>query len=258
MKTLRDFSRVFDRHTFLIMILALLSTYLCRLIGFVADMPITVVGIAVVFPLVFSINSAYRRREDALNAFANIKGHLMALYFAHRDWAPKAYDHSSRSLQLFQDLIEALTQYFQTSNPEQKRAVSQVFKVFSAFSESHEVLRKAGVTTSEISRANQYLRGIMIDFEKMNNVLNYRTPVALRAYSRLFLNLFPVLFGPYFANVAYPDSPLIGYIIAILYAVVLVSLDNIQDHLENPYDGIGPDDLKLNIGEDYKNQILVS
>jgi len=43
-----------------------------------------------------------------------------------------------------------------------------------------------------------------------------------------------------------------------LYSIVLVGLDNIQDELENPYDGIGPDDLHLDIAEDYINMIAAN
>ena len=32
----------------------------------------------------------------------------------------------------------------------------------------------------------------------------------------------------------------------ILFSVVLVSLENIQDHLENPFDQIGEDDIVIN------------
>jgi hypothetical protein len=31
----------------------------------------------------------------------------------------------------------------------------------------------------------------------------------------------------------------------ILYSFILVSLDNIQDHLENPFDEVGEDDIRI-------------
>jgi predicted membrane chloride channel (bestrophin family) len=53
---------VFDFQMLIVAVLALLTTFLCRTYGLIAELPIDLVGIAVVFPLVFSINSAYRRR----------------------------------------------------------------------------------------------------------------------------------------------------------------------------------------------------
>ena len=35
----------------------------------------------------------------------------------------------------------------------------------------------------------------------------------------------------------------------VLYSFILVSLDNIQDHLENPFDDVGEDDIRIEVEE---------
>ncbi|MCP4359554.1 MAG: hypothetical protein GY796_16210 [Chloroflexi bacterium] len=251
MNTLQNFLQIVDRHTVLVTALALFFTFVCRQIGFVFDMPTNLLGIAVVFPLVFSIVSAYRRREDALKYFASLKAHAIALYFAHRDWPGAEESLEDEGGKLLYELFTAVAAYFQADQQRQEQELNRVYQVFDAFSKSHEQMRQHGVTSGEVSRANQYFRAIMIEFERMKNISRYRTPVALRAYSRLFLTIFPILFAPYFANVAYPNFPFAGYMVAIFYSLILVSLDNVQDHLENPFDGIGPDDLRLEIADKY-------
>ncbi len=104
---------------------------------------------------------------------------------------------------------------------------------------------------NEISRANQYLKAIMSDFEKLRNIAQFRTPVSLRAYSHVFLNSFPIIFGPFFANISVKYYYAAGYILAILYSVILVSLDNIQEELEHPFDEKGEDDLNLDVKDEY-------
>lgn len=248
MKTLRTFVKIIDRQTLVVTALALLATYLSRRFELVADLPIDLIGLAVVFPLVFSINSAYRMREDALQAFASLKGHAAALFFAHRDWPPEAGGSHVRAKKLIEELLEKMILHLRThAGMDPDAAQKGIFEIFSEFSRSIDRLRHAGIDPNEISRANEYLKSILVDFERMSNIARYRTPIALRAFTRVFLNLFPILFGPHFANIDYPDYPLIGYVVAGLYAFVLVSLDNVQDHLENPFDGIGPDDLRLNV-----------
>ncbi|GJM42039.1 MAG: hypothetical protein DHS20C20_23210 [Ardenticatenaceae bacterium] len=255
MKTIRQFSKIIDYHTWLVTLLALVVVFLCRQLDFLVDLPTTLIGIAVVFPLVFSINSAYKRREDALRAFASLKAHGVALVWAHREWPDGEVSHAERAEVLLKRLLTAVSHHFTTNGHDQNHTKQQLFAIFSDFSRSHEVLREAGVPANEISRANQYLRQVIIDFEQMNNIANYRTPLALRAYSRLFLNLFPLLFGPYFATISYPDHPLAGYIVAVVYSLVLVSLDNIQDDLENPFDGLGADDLRLDVADEYSQLV---
>ena len=257
MQTIKQFSKIVDSHTLIVTALALVVVFLCRQLDFLVDLPTTLIGIAVVFPLVFSINSAYKRREDALQAFASLKANGVALVFAHREWPEETVDHSARAIDLLGRLLTAVSHHFTSNGHEQSHTKQKIYAIFADYSRSHELLRDAGVPANEISRANQYLRQLIIDFEKMNNIASYRTPLALRAYSRLFLNLFPLLFGPYFAYIAYPEHPLAGYVVAAIYSLVLVSLDNIQDHLENPFDGVGSDDLRLDVAAEYQALALV-
>ncbi len=255
MRTVKQFINIIDYHTWLIAGLSMAVVYLCRRFNYLVDLPTTLIGIAVVFPLVFSINTAYRQRETALEAFASLKAHAVALYYAHREWPDEEVSHADRALVLQDRLLTAVSHHFAKNSDNQSQSKQQIYAIFSDYSRSHELLRAASVPANEISRANQYLRHLIIAFERMNNIANYRTPVTLRAYSRLFLNLFPMLFGPYFANIAYPDHASAGYILALVYSLVLVSLDNIQDQLENPFDGVGADDLRLDIADEYSQLV---
>lgn len=252
MKVLRSFREVVDGQTYAVTGLALLATYLCNRYGFHADLPSGLIGIAIIFPIVFSINAAYRRREEALRYFASIKAHAFSIYFAHRDWQGSDDGGGSRAKELVRDLLQGIHDYFSNrKSGEESDRLSTVFAVFDRFSASHETLRQSGVSNSEISRMNQYLRAIILEFERMRNIHLYQTPKSLRAYSQIFLNLFPILYAPYFAHVCKESHIVAGYAVAIIYSLVLVTLDNIQEDLEDPYDGIGEDDVNLDVAENY-------
>ncbi len=257
MKTIKDFISVVDLQTLIVSILAVGSTFACLHFGLLAEIPTGLIGLAVVFPIVFSINAAYKRREEALKYFGGLKAHAVALYYAHRDWVPgddgRESEHCGRVRRMIADLLRAISEDLGEKGRTRK-SLAAVFAVFSRFSGSNEVLRKAKVPANEISRANQFVSKMMIDYERMRNIASYRTPVSLRAYSSVFLNLFPVAFGPYFAMLCVKSEsfPQVGYMVAVLYSLVLVTLDNLQEDLEDPFDGIGTDDVKLDVIEDYQ------
>jgi predicted membrane chloride channel (bestrophin family) len=233
------------------------STFACHYFKFYADIPTSLIGLAVVFPIVFSISAAYRRREEALKYFGGLKAHMVALYYVHRDWVPGDPDKKSAHVQNIRkriaELMDSVYNYLRKRGREEK-ALHATFRSFSQLSGSLEELRQAGVSNSEISRANQYLSKMMIDFERMRNIAEYRTPLTLRAYSRVFLNLFPIAFGPYFAYLSMKSEafPYVGYMVAVLYSLVLVTLDNLQEDLEDPYDQVGSDDVQLNVMDTYR------
>ena len=257
MNVIRNFLSILNLQTAIVILLSIVATYLCILFNIVIELPTTLIGIAIVFPIVFSINAAYRRREEALRSFASLKAHAVALFYAHRDWVPgDSSEHQSRMKELIIHLLQSIRKSF-TTDSETEAHFQQIYKIFSQISISLEKLRDAGLPTSEVSRANQYLRAIMIEYERMRNIFVYRTPTALRAYSQVFLSAFPILFAPYFADLSTKYFFSLGFVVAAFYSLVLVSLDNIQEGLENPYDEVGVDDVNLRVAEQYR-QILIS
>ena len=78
--------QIINLKTLIVSVLAVISTYASIRFGITADFPLTLIATAIVFPIVFSINTAYKRREAALGHYGSIKSHSTAIFFATRDW----------------------------------------------------------------------------------------------------------------------------------------------------------------------------
>src|SRR5258705_13078249 len=108
-KIIKSFRLIINYKTFLITGLSVLSSYLCFHWGLTAKFPDMLVGVAIVFPVVFSIGSAYTRRETALQRFSDFKGHAIAIYYASRDWATtKENDLPAQARTMVYDLFVTL------------------------------------------------------------------------------------------------------------------------------------------------------
>ena len=250
-KVFKSFYLIINYKTFIITALSVLSTYLCYKYEFTAKFPDMLVGVAIVFPVVFSIGSAYTRRETALQRLADFKGHAIALYYAARDWsADKNHDLAPQMKQIIHDMMTLMKDMFRTAHDSDWHDNEiRMYKHFSALSSLTMEFRKYGVQSGEISRVSQYVSKIIIAFDNMKIIHNYRTPVTLRMYSKVFIYIFPIIYGPYFASMVKDFSPSLEYVMPVLYSFILVSLDNIQDHLENPFDDVGEDDIKIDANE---------
>ena len=248
LKTLKSFFIILSWQTILTIITSIAATYACRHFNFFGDFPLTLVGIAIVFPLVFSINSAYKRRETALKHYANLKGNGRAIFFAARDWIEDAKPENIKTTKAkLESLFTAFSVYFHTDLEVDNSKEDDVLIAFRDMSLNIKGFRAQGMSSSEVSRTNQYLSKMMGDFEHLKHIHQYRTPLTLRAYSKVFITLLPVIYAPYFAEVSQNDAtPTISFILAGLFSLILVSLDNIQEHLESPFDNIGEDDIKIN------------
>jgi hypothetical protein len=246
-KVLKSFLLIINYKTVIVTALSVISTYVCFRAGLTAKFPDMLVGVAIVFPVVFSIGSAYNRRETALQRFSDFKGHAIAMYFATRDWTTnKDHDLPQRVRSIVKEMILIMRAMFTTQ--QKQEWVSNEAKLYNYFSQLSGItmeMRSHGVQSGEISRVSQYLSKMIIAFDNLKIIHTYRTPVTLRAYSKVFIYIFPIIYGPYFASTFHDFSADLEYVMPVLYSFILVSLDNIQDHLEHPFDEIGEDDIRL-------------
>jgi hypothetical protein len=208
----------------------------------------TLIATAVVFPIVFSISGAYKRRENALAKYSSIKAHGRAIYFASRDWLENTdTEVQGKAKSLLGALLIACRTLFARPITEMSANEEEVYRLFSQLSGFiKEDLRGNGLPSGEASRCNQFLSKMIIAFEDVKHIYQYRTPRTLSAFSDFFVSVLPILYGPYFAAIAQDYSGGLAYVMPVLFTIILVSLDNIQEHLENPFDQIGEDDIAIN------------
>jgi hypothetical protein len=247
MGQLRQIATVINLKAVIVAALACGSMLLCRTYGLTADFPLTLMATAVIFPIVFSIGGAYKRREAALDKYGGIKAHGRAIYFAARDWLEES-DAATRDRikELLGDLLASCRALFTAPLDQMQAQEEAVYRNFSELSLFIRGLRHQGLASGEVSRCNQYLSKMIAYFETMKHIYQYRTPVTLRAYSDIFILVLPILYGPYFAEIAKDYTVGLEYLMPVLFSLILVGLDNIQHHLENPFDQVGEDDVVIN------------
>ena len=199
-----------------------------------------------VFPVVFSIDSAYKRRERALWMLSDFKAHVLAIYLASRDWLEGNEEFEIEVKDKLIGVYGSIREIF--TNGSEKDQLT-IYKKLSDLSLLMKKFRQLELPSGEISRVSQYISKITVDVENLASILRYRTPVTLRAYSKVFIYTFPILYGPYFASVSGHYSPNLEYMMPVLFSFILVSLDNIQSHLENPFDQVGEDDIVFDVDE---------
>ena len=254
-KKLKNLYLIVNIQTFIISFLAVTSTAICIHFKYEADFPLTIITMSIVFPIVFSIGGAYKRREAALKEYAAIKGYLRALYFVPIDWLENVNDSNpEKLLTIIESIFKNIRLMFTNSDLEINKYENKIYSDFSEISSySNSDLRSKGLPSGECSRSNQYLQKLMISFESIKHIYQYRTPRTLKAFSSLFIFIIPILYGPYFAFQSENMSFGLEYITPVLLSSILVSLENIQEHLENPFDQVGEDDVKFNVEKFVEN-----
>ncbi|MGB0402561.1 MAG: bestrophin family ion channel [Salibacteraceae bacterium] len=249
-KIFKSFFLIINWKTIVTSIISLISTYLCIHFEIRAHFPIYLLSIAIVFPIVFSIDSAYKRREFALQYYADLKAHALSFYLATRDLVDTNEKNESEEIKTrLKSLFHNISSNFMLAPDDAKEKEHEIYEQMNQLSERLKNFSDGGLNPGLVSRLHQYISKMVISYGIIRNIFYYRTPVTLRAYSKIFIYAFPVLFGPFSASTYQEYTHGIVYIIAVLYSTILVSLDNLQEHIENPFDQVGEDDIRFEVDE---------
>jgi len=240
------FLSVFNYRLLFILVETVIVFFLYREYQITIDFDISIVSIAIVFPLVFSITSAYQRRQEAIGLFLDFRNKIIDLtniFFAVDKIEKKDYDLLFNKLFGIQtSLINYLT----------KEDANDIFEQIRQ--ERKDVLRiiddrKKLFNEREKDSLIRVKNELFLSAEKIRGIKLHGTPISLKKYCLIFIYFSPLLFNtqsiinktPFDLNI---ESSL-TLLFTLVMSFVLMALYNVQDYIENPFDQKGLDDLKI-------------
>ncbi|MGC6478911.1 MAG: hypothetical protein ACON42_00880 [Flavobacteriaceae bacterium] len=231
---------IINLKTFITLGISLAVPYLAYQLQIVYNIDLTLISIAIIFPLVFTIRGAFRRREKAMEHLSRYRAGLKTCQYFFQN--SKLSDEKKIEVdQLLNNVSVELVKYLNVvGNPIQPldQAVDAVFNF--AQTNKEEI---SGGTRQKIYR---FLRDVHDGIENLVAIHTHRTPISLKAYCLIFIYIFPIIYTPTIINkIGYDGSHWLTYFVVALSEFILISLYNIQDQMEYPFDSDGLDDVDL-------------
>lgn len=254
-----------------VLVLSEVSTYLCYRFGYTTEFPTGLLVEGIVLPISFMISYVYNRREQALIDIGSLKASAIQIYLCYREWVAEAdfpppdkkegadppQEIRNKKIQLAHEVREIMAALFHNINlflshkKQIDEVLPEIYRCFELINKTNEDLRRSEKwIQSVITRVYYYHRLMLNDFEKLRVVHDYRTASGLRAYGWVFLSLYPVLFGPFFADYAVTGGLWSGYYISGLSTLMFGCLYQILTDLEDPFYRVRLDTLNLDILEE--------
>jgi predicted membrane chloride channel (bestrophin family) len=206
----------------------------------------TIMSIAIVFPLVFSITSAYQRRQEAINIFAEFRNKIIDLtniFYAVEKIEKEDYNKLYGNLMEAQEiLIDYLKKPFTT---EEFNAFRRKRKEILILIDNYKIYFNEREKDSLIRVKNE----LFLTAEKIRGIKIHGTPISLRKYCLIFIYLSPLLYNSQLivtrTTIGVNLETIISLLFSLVVSFVLMALYNVQDYIENPFDQEGLDDLKI-------------
>eukprot|EP01098_Paradermamoeba_levis_P016259 TRINITY_DN8677_c0_g1_i2.p1 TRINITY_DN8677_c0_g1~~TRINITY_DN8677_c0_g1_i2.p1 ORF type:complete len:263 (-),score=60.70 TRINITY_DN8677_c0_g1_i2:4-792(-) len=189
---------IFSAHNIITMALGIGGTILCHKLSLYSDMPISLISAGLFFPVSFGISFSFGRNENMLVNLADMKSSMVDLFYCCREFQKPGTQVDVRCKEICQKLLRKIAEYAMHKGT----TVEEIYNLFEEMSWLLEELRRQDDwIRSVISRAYQYRRYILNDFERIRIVHDYRNASTLRAYGMVFTTVMPILFSPYFAKI---------------------------------------------------------
>ena len=233
---------ILNFRTFFSLLISIIVPALAYRFDITYNIDLTLISIAIIFPLVFTIRGAFRRREKALEHLSRFRASLLTVKnFFHNSKMPD--ELKEESSQLLQELNDALFGHLNTKNEDTS---AYDIKLQAAF--DFVTTNKESISNGTREKIYRFFRDVMDSADNLIAIHSHRTPVSLKAYCLIFIYIFPVVYTPTIINKIGLENPSwLTFFIVILSEFILISLYNIQDQMEHPFDDEGLDDIKFKI-----------
>ena len=257
LSTLKSFIENFNFMVILQMVIAAGAVWLFDKYDIYFNFHISLFVSPIVFPLAFSINTDFQRREKVLDDLANCKSAAMVLFFCMREWREGAgLDETwlKDIKQKVNSMMFNLREYLLTSKTKRRDIIARImYEDFSDISQLIEKVRtsKLPANPAIVSRSVHLLRMFTLSFERLRVIREYRSPRSIRSFNKVLILFLPIILCPYFVYLGRLGTKEISigkwgpYYIAILVATVFGALQGVQDKLDDPFDGMSEDDINL-------------
>ena len=223
------------------MIISFVTTYLAYEYNVSFNVDLTLISIAVIFPLVFTIRGSFRRREKALEHLSQFRSSLKTVqYFVLSNKLLSEENKTEASnilIEISQDVMGHLRNSIYTTN-DLDDIIEKIYK----FIDRNQDLF-GGKIRDKVFR---FMNDVHESIENLHAIHTHRTPISLKAYCKIFIYMFPFIYAPtIISNIGYETPQWFTYFIVTVTEFILISLYNIQDQLEFPFDDVGLDDIQL-------------
>lgn len=209
--------------------------------GISFNVDLTLLSIAIIFPLVFAIRGSFRRREKALEHLSEFKSTLNTLkyYLISKNNRSKEFIDNVNDILL--EINNIVIAHLGSKNKGMHEVDVSTDKLYQF------ILANEAVISRQVrEKSFRFMKDMHESVENLNSIHIHRTPISMKAYCLIFVYIFPFIYAPeVIKNVGDHQSSIIVYLIVIITQFILISLYNIQDQLEHPFDSVGVDDINL-------------
>jgi len=236
--TFEKFIKLLNWQTLMVLIVSMGSCYLAVLLEIDYNYDLLLLNLAITFPLSFSIQAAFRRRERALEFLSLFKSSMVTVHQSFQFEKKLSSKQRDQSRKMLQKVVDTFLEWLQKPDKQPHAIHDEMDQVFFFIAEN-----KSSIGESTTQKVVRYMKDAFRGAEYLIAMTRHRTVQGLRMYCIVFIYLYSLVNAPVLLHHVGFEASWLVYIICFISSFLLVTLYNIQEQMENPFDNSGLDDI---------------
>ena len=250
---MKKFTAIVNFQTLIVVCLSFISCYFTFTYRFTMYMNFFIFGLLIAFPITLTTKEAFKRRERALQYLSQFKSSLQSIYFAIINSKIEVSEK-----EFFRNIATSWTtmliDYLKTEKPGDTSTLHVVADKVASF-----VFRnRKALGGSRPDKILFFLSRVNDSVEFLLATKRHRTPSGLNIVVKVAIFIF-VIFYPATLLHETGASETFTYLFtsSVIKSIFLISLLNVQELLEDPFNQIGADDIRMDDFQ-FTTQVLPS
>jgi len=238
---MKRFTAIVNWQTLIVICLSFLSCYLTITYRFTLYADFLIFGLLIAFPITLTTKEAFKRRERAMQYLSLFKASLQSLYYGVIN-SKCEYREKEVFKNIVVEVTNTLINYLKAAeagDPSPIYAASDKIAIF-------VVRNKKALKGSLPDKISFFLFRVNDSIEFLLATKRHRTPRGLNLVVKIAIYLFVLLYPASLLHETRADETL-GYLFvaSVVKSVFLISLVNVQEMLEDPFNQAGSDDIRM-------------
>ena len=218
---------ILNFRTLIALAIAVVTLWLSYIFKFSYNIDLTLVSIAIIFPLVFNIRGSFQRRERALEYLSQFRSALLTLNYYFKNARKLSDDEKTEVTSILVDISNELSVHLGRNDYDTKNIDDRVQKVFDFITEKDET-----ISARYKVKIFRFLFDLHESIENLHAIHVHRTIISLKAYCEYSIYIFPLIYAPTIIyHVGMDTSKWIAFFTVLFTEFILISLFNIQDQI---------------------------
>jgi hypothetical protein len=229
----------FNLRTFLVLLISQIASFIAIYYDIRFDIDLLLFGLAIGFPLAFSIQSAFKRRDRAIEYLSLFKAGVLTIRHSFLVEEDLTHHQKAESTKIVSNLTDQLTMQLTNRIGNFEPVQQRIVEVMNFIENNRE-----NISNRNILRIVRYLRDVTESSAYLISLVNYRTMAGLRFYALIFISVFPLLQAPILLNkLEYILPTWTLYLFMATSSLLLITLFNFQKMIEYPFNPKGLDNI---------------